>query len=124
VKLLVDMNLSPRRVRARAEAGFEATHWSTLGANSASETEIMAHARANDFVVLTHDRDFGAILAASHGAKPGVVPIRAGDVSPDVIAAQVIAAPRQMATELEEGTLLTIDPTRTRLRLLPFESRR
>ena len=116
------MNLSPRWVQALADAGIEATHWSTLGANNAPDVEIMAYAKANDFVVLTHDLDFGAILAATQGDKPSVVQIRAEDVSPGLIAGRVIAGLRQMAAELEEGALLTVDPTRTRLRLLPFQS--
>ena len=80
----------------------------------------MAYARANDFVVLTHDLDFSAILAASHGAKPSVVQIRADSVSADVIGEPVIIALRQMATELKDGALLTVDPSRTRLTLLPL----
>jgi predicted nuclease of predicted toxin-antitoxin system len=83
----------------------------------------MAYAKLNEYVVLTHDLDFGAILAATHGEKPSVVQIRAEDVSPDVIGAQVVIALRQMAPELEEGALITVDPNRTRLRVLPFRSR-
>jgi len=83
----------------------------------------MAYASANDYVVLTHDLDFSAILAATHGEKPSVVQIRAEDVSPDVIGKQVIAALLQMASELEDGALLTVDPSRTRLRVLPLLSR-
>ena len=120
MKLIVDMNLSPRWVGVLADAGFKAAHWSTLGANNAPDSEIMAYARANNYVVLTHDLDFGTILAATHGEKPSVVQIRADDVSPDVIGKQVITALRQMASELGEGALLTIDPNRTRLRVLPL----
>lgn len=83
----------------------------------------MAYARMNGYVVLTHDLDFGAILAATHGEKPSVVQIRAEDVSPDVIGKQVIVALRQMAFELEAGALLTVDPNRTRLRVLPLPPR-
>ena len=36
----------------------------------------MGFARVNGYVVLTHDLDFGAILAATHGNKPSVVQIR------------------------------------------------
>ncbi|MDO9010515.1 MAG: DUF5615 family PIN-like protein [Gallionella sp.] len=120
MKLLVDMNLSPRWVNMLADAGVEAEHWSTLGAHNAPDSELMAYANENDYVVLTHDLDFGAILAATHGEKPSVVQIRAENVSPDVIGKQVIIALRQMTPELEEGALLTIDPSRTRLRLLPL----
>ena len=123
MKLLVDMNLSPRWVSVLANAGFEAAHWSTLGAKNAPDSEIMAYAKATNSVVLTHDLDFGAMLAATHGEKPSVVQIRAEDVSPDAIGMQVIAALRQMASELEEGALLTIDPKRTRLRVLPLQPR-
>jgi predicted nuclease of predicted toxin-antitoxin system len=123
MKLLVDMNLSPRWLGTLAGAGFEAAHWSTLGAGNAPDVEIMAYARANGYVVLTHDLDFGAILAATHGEKPSVVQIRADDVSPDAIGRQIVAALRQMALELEEGALLTVDPTRVRLRVLPLRPR-
>ena len=123
MKLLVDMNLSPRWVGLLADAGIDAQHWSTLGAGNAPDSEIMAYAKANDCVVLTHDLDFGAILAATLGSKPSVVQIRAEDVSPETIGRYVIAAVRQMAPELAQGALLTVDTNRTRLRVLPFESR-
>ena len=123
MKLLVDMNLSPGWVGVLVDAGIDAAHWSTLGAGNAPDSEIMAYAKVNDCIVLTHDLDFGAILAANHGKKPSVVQIRAEDVSPQAIGKCVIAALRQMATELDEGALLTVDTNRTRLRVLPFQSR-
>jgi predicted nuclease of predicted toxin-antitoxin system len=123
MKLLVDMNLSPRWVAVLAGAGLEAAHWSTLGANNAADSEIMAYARANDYVVLTHDLDFSAILAATHGERPSVVQIRSEDVSPEAIGKQVIIALRQMAFELEEGVLITVDPGRARVRVLPLQPR-
>lgn len=123
MNVLVDMNLSPRWVSLLADAGIEAAHWSTLGAANAPDTEIMAFAKANGYIVLTHDLDFSAILAATQGDKPSVVQIRAENVSPDVIGKPVIDALRQMAAELTEGALLTIDPNRTRLLLLPLQPR-
>lgn len=123
MKLLVDMNLSPRWISALAAVGIESVHGSMLGARNAPDTEIMAFAAANDYVVLTHDLDFGAILAATQGEKPSVVQIRAEDVSPDVIGATVVSALRQMADELELGALVTVDPSRTRLRVLPLLQR-
>lgn len=123
MKLLIDMNLSPRWTRLLADAGIDAAHWSTLGATNAPDVEIVAFARINGYVVLTHDLDFSAILAATQGDKPSVVQIRSEDVSPKVIGKPVIAALRQMSAELDEGALLTIDPSRTRLRLLPLRPR-
>ena len=123
MKLLVDMNLSPRWVKALAQAGIEAAHWSSLGAANASDTAIMAFARANGYVVLTHDLDFSAILAATQDAKPSVVQIRSEDVSPEAVSGALVDALRQMTGYLEEGALLTVDPTRARLRVLPLRPR-
>jgi predicted nuclease of predicted toxin-antitoxin system len=117
------MNLSPRWVGLLTGAGMQAVHWSAIGRRNAPDTEVMAYATANDYVVLTHDLDFSAILAATHGEEPSVVQIRADDVSPDVIGLQIIAALRQMEFDLDEGALLTVDPNRTRLRLLPLRQK-
>ena len=123
MKFLIDMNLSPRWVTFLSDAGFEAAHWSSPGANSATDLQIMAFAKANNYIVLTHDLDFSAILAANHGTKPSVVQIRTDNVSQEVIGKQVISALQQLESELEEGALLTIDTNRARLRILPFQSR-
>jgi len=120
MNLLIYMNLSPRWIDLFVGAGIEAVHWSRVGAKNAPDSEIMVYASANDYVVLTQDLDFSAILAATHGEKPSVVQIRAQDISPDAIGRQVIVALRQMAAELDAGALLTIDPNRTRLRVLPL----
>lgn len=120
MKILIDMNLSPRWVELFDDAGIESSHWSAFGATNAPDKEIMNYAKENDYVVLTHDLDFSAILAVTHGEKPSVVQIRAENVSPDVIGNAVLAALWQMAPELENGALITVDPKRTRLRLLPF----
>jgi predicted nuclease of predicted toxin-antitoxin system len=123
MRLLVDMNLTPRWIQVLEAAGYESAHWSTIGAHDAPDSVIMAHAAHHDCVVLTHDLDFGAILAATHGEKPSVVQIRAVDVTPEAIGLQVIATLRQVAAELEQGALVVLDATRSRLRLLPLRSK-
>jgi predicted nuclease of predicted toxin-antitoxin system len=123
MKVLIDMNLSPRWLALLTGAGLEAVHWSALGAGNAPDLEIMSYAKTNDYIVLTHDLDFAAILAATQGEKPSVVQIRSEQLNPEVIGKQVLLAPRQMATELAEGALVTVDPERTRVRVLPLDTR-
>jgi predicted nuclease of predicted toxin-antitoxin system len=60
VKLLVDMNLSPSWVGRLARHGFEAVHWSTIGAATAPDSEILTWANEHGFVVVTNDLDFSA----------------------------------------------------------------
>jgi predicted nuclease of predicted toxin-antitoxin system len=120
MKLLVDMNLSPRWVETLAQVGIEAAHWSSLGAPNASDASILEFARDNGYVVLTHDLDFGAILAATEVEKPSVIQIRAEDLSPELVGKALVNAVTQMAAYLDEGALLTVDPIRARLRILPL----
>lgn len=120
IALLVDMNLAPRWVDVLTAAGFTAEHWSTLGPGDAPDPVIMRHARDHGMVVLTHDLDFGSILATTGGEKPSVVQIRAADVRPEAIATTVVEALHQFAADLTAGALLTVDTRRARVRLLPL----
>src|SRR5260370_34402166 len=112
------MNLSPHWVDRLHAAGLSAVHWSNVGRMDAPDIEIMAHAAKYDYVVLTHDLDFSAILAATQGTKPSVVQIRSDNLSAAVIGDPLIAALQQMTPELAAGALLTVEPGRTPLHLL------
>ena len=120
MKVLVDMNLSPRLVALLSEAGFEAAHWSQVGQTTAPDAEIKAHAKIHGFLVLTHDLDFSAILASTNADKPSVVRIRAIDLTPENLVGPVVKGLRQCEQALADGALLTIDAIRLRLRLLPL----
>jgi len=121
MKLLIDMNLSPRWVKFFSDFDIQAEHWSNFGSFNAPDSEIMAFARSNSYVVVTNDLDFSAILAATNGEKPSVVQIRSEDLSPESIGSSVVEALNQMSVELEDGALLTVDLSRVRLRLLPLK---
>jgi len=121
MKLLVDMNLSPRWIDLLTRSQFEAVHWSSVGSPHALDQEIMAYAAQHNYIVLTNDLDFGAILAVTHGEKPSVVQIHSENLSPDVIGLQTITALRQLAEQLQEGALVNVNPLRTRVRLLPLK---
>ena len=121
MKIVVDMNLSPRWVAHLKAAGFDALHWIEVGAATARDEEIMAWAISADAIVLTQDLDFSAILAFSKNTKPSVVQIRAEDLNPDKIGAQVVSAINQTRSELTTGAIVSVDPVHARLRLLPLQ---
>lgn len=114
------MNLSPRLVAHLREAGHEAVHWIDLGPPDAPDREIMNFAASGTYVVITHDLDFSAILAATGAAGPSVIQIRADNVSPEAIGAALIRTMLQLQKELERGALVTLDAARARLRVLPL----
>jgi predicted nuclease of predicted toxin-antitoxin system len=120
VKLLVDMNLSPSWVDRLARHAFEAVHWSTIGAATAPDVEILTWANEHQFVVITNDLDFSAVLAASAGAAPSVVQIRTQDLLSDAVVGIVANALKAHEHDINRGALLSIDEGGTRVRMLPL----
>jgi len=121
VKLLVDMNLSPSWVERLARHGFEAVHWSTIGAATAPDVEILTWANEHEFVLITNDLDFSGILAASAGASPSVVQIRTQDLLSDDAVSIVAKALEAHREDIKRGALLSIDEGGTRVRILPLK---
>jgi predicted nuclease of predicted toxin-antitoxin system len=120
VKLVIDLNLSPDWATYLRGKEFEAVHWSAVGALDASDGEIMQWAREHDCVVFTHDLDFGIILAHTKNRSPSVIQARVHDPSPAALGAVIVAALHAHQQVLEAGAILTIDATKTRIRILPI----
>jgi predicted nuclease of predicted toxin-antitoxin system len=120
MKILIDMNLSPLWVDTFAKHAIEAVHWSSVGDPRATDRTIMEWASINGYIVFTHDLDFGALLAATQASSPSVIQVRTQDVLPDQLEAIIINVINQFQTSLETGALVTVDKTRSRVRILPF----
>ncbi len=121
MKLLIDMNLSPKWVSVLKEAGLGAAHWSSIGRPNAPDYEILAYAKSNGYVVFTHDLDFGTILAATKADCPSVIQIRTQDVTPEYLGPLVVSALHQFEKHLEDGAIVTIDQKKLRARILPLQ---
>lgn len=121
MKILIDMNLSPRWVEAFRHSGWAAEHWSTVGDPRAPDAEVLAYARREGFVLFTHDLDFGAILAAGGADGPSVIQMRTQDVTPDACGALLGEVIQNHRTELEAGALVVVQQDRLRIRVLPLE---
>lgn len=120
VNILIDMNLSPDWVRLLERHGWAAQHWSTVGDPRAGDRIIMEWAARNDYVVLTHDLDFGALLALTHAAGPSVVLVRDADTMPDAIGASIVSALTQHQDDLARGAIVVVDGASSRVRILPL----
>ncbi len=121
MKVLVDMNLSPRWVSFLTTSGFEAIHWSEIGPENASDSEVIEWAAERKCVVLTADLDFGAILAAMGLKRPSIVQVRSDILTPDSIGGTVLSALHDARQELLDGALVSIDAWRARIRILPLK---
>jgi predicted nuclease of predicted toxin-antitoxin system len=120
VKILLDMNLSPQWVQFLANHGFDSVHWSEIGCASAPDTMIMEYAGQHEFVIFTHDLGFAALLAKRKTRQPSVIQVRTQDILPAAIGNLVVKTLTTYGGQLETRALVTIDPGRKRVRLLPI----
>jgi len=76
VRLLVDANLSPVVSERLRDAEYEAIHEFDIGMARASDESIFEYALERDYVIVSADTDFAAMLARSDSAKPSFVLLR------------------------------------------------
>lgn len=120
MKFLIDMNLSPNWVEVFNQAGWQASHWISVGKPDEKDSVIMGWAHANGYIVFTNDLDFGAILATTKMQGPSVIQVRTQDVMPQALKQRLLPILQQYASVLENGALVTIDENKARIRILPF----
>jgi len=121
MKILIDMNLSPEWVLVLEEAGHAASHWSNIGSLNAPDREVLSWAKANGYLLFTHDLDFGAILAATEAEGPSVIQIRTQDISPDHAKTLLLNIINKFAENLLQGALISVDEEKLRVRVLPLK---
>ena len=120
MKIIIDVNLAVRWADMLSRRGIDAVHWSAIGAVNAKDIEIMSYARQNGYSVFTNDLDFSAILVSTQVSRPSVIQIRAEDTRPEPLIDRVANILLKFSSAIEQGTLITIDPNKTRLHILPF----
>lgn len=120
LKVLIDMNLSPRWAEFLKNRGIDAVHWSEVGDAWAPDERLFKWARNHGFIVFTHDFDFSALLWKTHQSGPSVIQIRTQRVTPNEIGNALCVVLVRYANALNKGALVTIDIARGRVRLLPL----
>jgi predicted nuclease of predicted toxin-antitoxin system len=73
------------------------------------------------YTILTHDLDFGTLLATRKVRVPSVIQIRCRNTLPRLIGAVVLNAIQESANAIGRGALVTVSPDSYRVRFLPIE---
>ena len=120
MKILIDVCLSPDWVPFFRENGVEAIHWTMIGACDAEDSAIFSYANDNKWIILTHDLDFGTLLAQSKSHGPSVIQARVQDPSPEAIGVLVLQVLRQFQTPLLSGAIVTLAADKRKVRILPI----
>lgn len=120
MRILIDCCLSQNWVPVLNAAGHDSVHWRSVGVADAPDDELFEWAAINGHVVMTHDLDFGAMLATRGAVAPSVLQIRAQSHMHEDVGDMVLAALAQFETELTDGAIVTVDTVRAKVRALPL----
>jgi len=120
MKFLADMGISPRVVDELRQNGHDAVHLAEHGLNRMADGDILQKARQEDRIVLTHDLDFGELLAASGGNLPSVIVFRLKDMRAPNVSKHLFSIIHQQSESLNQGAICSVTEQKVRIRRLPI----
>lgn len=118
MKFLADMGISPKTVAFLRTLHHDATHLQEQGLGRWPDPAILAKAREEDRILLTHDLDFGELVAASGARLPSVILFRLRNMQPDHVNHYLNLVLLRHSAELVEGAFISVAEAQIRLRLL------
>jgi predicted nuclease of predicted toxin-antitoxin system len=121
LRFLIDNAISPAVAEGLTRAGHDAVHVRDYGMKAASDDAIFDRAEAENRIIVSADTDFATLLAVRKVRSPSLVLFRHGSQHRpnDQIALLNANLPR-FEQDLEEGSVVVIEPQRIRVRSLPL----
>lgn len=120
MKFLLDMGVSPQSAKFLRSLGHDAIHIIELQLSRAADSEIIKVARAETRIILTHDLDFGTLMAASGERLPSIIIFRLTDMRPSNVNQYLSALIEQQTDALLKGAILSVNERHVRIRRLPI----
>ncbi len=122
MKFLANMGISPDTVTWLRGLGYDAIHLDKEGLGRLPDSQILVRAHAEGYIVLTHDLDFGDLMAASGASAPSVIIFRLRNMRPDSVNRHLRQIIERFDQELERGAIITVTEANIRVRDLPIET--
>ncbi|AFY78040.1 hypothetical protein Ple7327_2772 [Pleurocapsa sp. PCC 7327] len=120
MKLLLDQGLPRSAATLLSEAGIDTVHVAEIGLSAADDRDILQRARDDERVVVTLDADFHALLALSAATSPSVIRIRIERLRAQALTNLLLTVLDEFSEDLEQGVVVTVEPSRVRMRRLPL----
>lgn len=102
MRFLVDAQLPPALAEALRHAGRDAVHVADLGLLAAPDRRIWDEAISLSAVLITKDRDFSLLRAASNDG-PAILWVRVGNLDNRTLIAQILPALPAIVDAVERG---------------------
>ncbi len=122
MRFLADMGVSPKTVSLLQSLGHDAVPLHDEDQDQLPDSAILQKARDEQRVLLTHDLDFGELIAASKGAMPSAVIFRLRNMHPEQVNHYLHRILSQHQGMLERGAILSVSEGQIRVRTLPIRS--
>jgi predicted nuclease of predicted toxin-antitoxin system len=123
VKFLADMGLARHTVEALRQQGHDAVHLREQGLQRLDDREIIAKAVHEGRVILTHDLDFGRLVATGGSQLPSVITFRLRNMRPEQVERHLFQVIPRFVARLEAGALISVSDRSIRVRVLPVRGR-
>ncbi len=121
MKFLLNMNLPRGLGRRLSSKGHSCRHAGDVGLVSAADGLMVAEANRTREVIITHDLDYGAILAFSGEDAPSVIIIRMANTHPDRLLNRLCTVLPDVERALSEGAIVVLEDAAARVRRMPIE---
>ncbi|MEG3859356.1 DUF5615 family PIN-like protein [Microcoleus sp. herbarium12] len=120
MKLLLDQGLPLSAAALFRNASIDTIHVGEIGMSQAEDTEIIQKARQEERVVVTLDADFHTLLALDEAVSPSVIRVRIERLRAQALMDLLLMVIAQCEEDLEQGSAISIEPSRIRIRRLPL----
>lgn len=120
MKFLADMGIAPRTVAFLRAMGHDATHLHEENLDRLPDRSVLRKAMDEDRILLTHDLDFGELMAASGASLPSVIVFRLRNMHATCVNYYPEVILSQHTDSLESGAMVSVTEGQVRVRLLPF----
>lgn len=120
MKFLLNMNIPRELGPMLAVEGHQWRHAGDIGLARASDTVILARAKQQRECVITHDLDYGQLLAFSGDRAPSVVLFRLRRANAKVMYQRLKTVWNEIEGHLADGAIVTIEEAARRVRRLPI----
>ena len=121
MKFLFDVGISPRLGKLLMADGHSYRYLPDFYSNKSSDTEIIKIAIENEEVIITHDLDFGFLLAFLGQNRPSVILFRIHHIEPHLFHKLISDYWNTIEEPLLTGSLVIIEKNSIRIRRLPFK---
>ena len=120
MKLLLDQGLPLSAAALLRDAGIDTIHVGEIGMSQAEDSEIIQKAREEERVVVTLDADFHTLLALDEAASPSVIRVRIERLRAQALTDLLLMVIAECEEDLEQGAVISVEPSRIRIRRLPL----